>query len=140
MLTREKILELLQAKYPFLATEFGVSKIGLFGSFAKGQPDETSDMDIVMEFDHPIGFKFIDLVEYLENLLGRKVEVLTPAGIQGIRIERVAKSIAETDSFQTGDHLEVNLEKGEIKHIEPNKIYSTNPIPHLFKGLLRRGG
>jgi len=35
MLTRDKILELLQAKYTFLATEFGVSKIGLFGSFAK---------------------------------------------------------------------------------------------------------
>jgi len=99
MLTRNKILELLQTKYTFLATEFGVSKIGLFGSFAKGQPDETSDIDIVMEFDRPIGFKFIDLVEYLENLLGRKVEVLTPAGIQGIRIERVAKSIAESTVY-----------------------------------------
>jgi predicted nucleotidyltransferase len=96
MLTREKVLELLQANYPFLAGEFGVSKIGLFGSFAKGQPDETSDIDIVVEFDRPIGYRFVDLVEYLENLLGRKVDVLTPAGIQGIRIERVAKSIVES--------------------------------------------
>jgi predicted nucleotidyltransferase len=99
MLTREKILELLQSKYPFLATEFGVSKIGLFGSFAKGQPDETSDIDIVVEFGRPIGFQFIELVEYLENLLGRKVDVLTPAGIQGIRIERIAKSIAESTVY-----------------------------------------
>jgi predicted nucleotidyltransferase len=99
MLTREKILELLQVKYPFLATEFGVSKIGLFGSFAQGQPDETSDIDIVVEFDRPIGFQFIELVEYLENLLGRKVDVLTPAGIQGIRIERIAKSIAESTVY-----------------------------------------
>jgi predicted nucleotidyltransferase len=99
MLTREKILELLQAKYPFLATEFGVSKIGLFGSFAKGQSDETSDIDIVVEFDRPIGFRFIELVEYLENLLGRKVDVLTPAGIQGIRIERIAKSITESTVY-----------------------------------------
>ena len=96
MLTREKILGLLQANYPFLAGEFGVSKIGLFGSFAKGQTDETSDIDIVVEFDRPIGFRFVDLAEYLENLLGRKVDVLTPAGIQGIRIERVAESIAES--------------------------------------------
>ncbi len=96
MLTREKILGLLQANYPFLAGEFGVSKIGLFGSFAKGQPDETSDVDIVVEFDRPIGFRFVDLAEYLENLLGRKVEVLTPAGIQGIRIDSVAKSIVES--------------------------------------------
>jgi predicted nucleotidyltransferase len=96
MLTREKILGLLQANHPFLAREFGVSKIGLFGSFAKGQSDETSDVDIVVEFDRPIGFRFVDLVEYLEGLLGRKVEVLTPAGIQGIRIESVAKSIVES--------------------------------------------
>jgi len=96
MLTREKILELLQANHPFLAREFGVSKIGLFGSFAKGQPDEISDIDIVVEFDRPIGFRFVDLAEYLENLLGRKVDVLTPAGIQGIRIEPVAKSILES--------------------------------------------
>ncbi|MEW6003197.1 MAG: nucleotidyltransferase family protein [Nitrospirota bacterium] len=99
MLTRDKILELLKVKYPFLATEFGVSKIGLFGSFAKGQSDETSDIDIVVEFDRPIGFQFIELVEYLENLLGRKVDVLTPAGIQGIRIERIAKSIAESTVY-----------------------------------------
>ena len=96
MLTREKILEVLQVKYPLFAAEFGISKIGLFGSFAKGEPAETSDIDIVVEFEHSIGFRFIELAEYLENLLGRKVDVLTPAGIQGIRIERVAKSIAES--------------------------------------------
>jgi uncharacterized protein len=103
MLTREQILELLQAKYPLLAAEFGVSKIGLFGSFAKAQPDETSDVDIVVEFDRPIGFQFIELVEYLENLLGRRVDVLTPAGIQGIRIERIAKSIAESIVYVQAD-------------------------------------
>jgi uncharacterized protein len=96
MLTKENILEVLRAEYPFLAAEFGISKIGLFGSFAKGQPAETSDVDILVEFEHPVGFRFIELVEYLENLLGRRVDVLTPAGIQGIRIERVAKKIAQS--------------------------------------------
>ena len=103
MQAREKILGLLKAKHSFLATEFGVSKIGLFGSFAQGQPNETSDIDIVVEFDRPIGFQFIELVEYLENLLGRKVDVLTPAGIQGIRIERIAKSIAESTVYVQAD-------------------------------------
>lgn len=96
MLTKEKILKVLQAEFPFLAAEFGISKIGLFGSFAKGHPAETSDVDILVEFERPVGFRFIDLAEYLENLLGRKVEVLTPAGIQGIRIKRIAKDIAES--------------------------------------------
>jgi len=96
MLTRQKIVELLQAKSPYLAAEFGVSKIGLFGSYLKGQPDETSDIDIIVEFERPIGFRFFELVDYLDDLLGRRVDVLTPAGIQNIRIKRVAKNITES--------------------------------------------
>ena len=96
MLTKETVVGLLREKHPYLADEFGIRKIGLFGSFAKGQPDETSDVDIVVEFERPIGFRFIEFVDYLERLLGRKVDVLTPAGIKGIRIDRVARSIADS--------------------------------------------
>ena len=96
MLTREKIIELLREQQPYLGAEFGVSRIGLFGSYAKGQPAEKSDVDLIVEFERPIGFRFFELVEYLEQLLGRKVDVLTPAGIQNIRIEQVAKSITES--------------------------------------------
>lgn len=96
MLTREEIVHLLREKHPYLAAEFGVSKVGLFGSYAQGQSDEFSDIDIVVEFERPLGFRFFELADYLENLLGRKVDVLTLAGIQNIRIERVAKSITES--------------------------------------------
>jgi predicted nucleotidyltransferase len=96
MLTRDKLIQLLQREHAYLNTEFGVSKIGLFGSYAKGQPGETSDIDILVEFERPIGFRFLDLVDYLEAVLGCKVDVLTPAGVQNIRIDRVAKSIAES--------------------------------------------
>ena len=96
MLTKDKLIQLLQKEQAYLATEFGVRKIGLFGSYAKGQPDEASDIDILVEFERPIGFRFLDLVDYLEAVLGRKVDVLTPAGVQNIRIDRVAKSIAES--------------------------------------------
>ena len=96
MLTKDKIVQTLKEKHPYLAAEFGVSKIGLFGSYAQGQPDPTSDIDLVVEFERPIGFRFFELVDYLENLFGHKVDLLTPAGIQNIRIERVAKSITES--------------------------------------------
>jgi len=96
MLTREQILKLLQEQQSYLAAEFGIRKIGLFGSYARGRPDETSDVDMLVEFERPIGFRFLELVDYLESLLGPKVEILTPAGIKNIRIERVAKSIAES--------------------------------------------
>lgn len=96
MLTRQTIVELLQAKQPYLTAEFGVRKIGLFGSYAKGQPNESSDVDLLIEFERPIGFRFFEFLEYLEALLGQKVDVLTPAGIQNIRIQRVAQNIAES--------------------------------------------
>jgi predicted nucleotidyltransferase len=96
MLTKEKIITILQENYAYLASEYGVKRIGLFGSYAKDVPDETSDVDIVVEFDRPIGFRFAEFAEYLEHLLGTRVDVLTPAGIRGIRIERIAKSIEES--------------------------------------------
>ncbi len=96
MLTREKLAGLLREKYPYLVTEYGIKKIGLFGSYAKGTHDETSDVDIVVEFERPIGFRFVELTEYLEHLLGKKVDVLTRAGIQGIRIAHITKDIEES--------------------------------------------
>lgn len=96
MLTQEKITELLREKYPYLVSEYGVKRIGLFGSWAKGIPHETSDVDIVVEFERPPGFRFVEFTEYLEHLLGKKVDVLTPAGIQGIRIAHIAQDIQDS--------------------------------------------
>lgn len=96
MLTKEKIVELLRGEYAYLTAEFGVRKIALFGSYVKGEPTEASDIDIVVEFAHPIGFRFFDLVDYLETILGQRVDVLTPAGVQNIRIKRVAQDISES--------------------------------------------
>lgn len=96
ILTREKIVEILRESYPYLAVEFGVKRMGLFGSYVKGLATEASDVDVFVEFERPTGFKFVELAEYLESLLGRKVDVLTPAGIQGIRIKRVAQDIADS--------------------------------------------
>ena len=99
MLTREEIIKVLRSNYPYLISEYGVKRIGLFGSYAKDIPTETSDVDIVVEFNRPIGFRFIEFSEYLERLLGKSVDVLTPAGIQGIRIDRIAKSIEENTVY-----------------------------------------
>jgi len=96
MLTREKIVQRLQKERGHLAAEFGVRKIGLFGSYAKDRADDASDIDLLIEFERPIGFRFLELIDYLETLLGTKVEVLTPAGIESIRVSRVAKNISES--------------------------------------------
>lgn len=98
-MTKAEIIKILREKRPYLVTEYGVKRIGLFGSYAKDKPSEMSDLDIVVEFDRPIGFRFIEFSEYLEDLMRKKVNVLTPAGIQGIRIERIASNIRESTVY-----------------------------------------
>jgi predicted nucleotidyltransferase len=95
MLTRDEILTMLSNHYPHLAAEYAVKRIGVFGSYASDSPTETSDIDLVIEFDHPIGFKFMELNDYLEHLLGKPVDILTPTGIADIRLAHVAQRIKE---------------------------------------------
>ena len=74
METRE-IIELLKRHKEFLQKEFHVSKLGIFGSYARNQADKESDVDIVV--DMPSDFeKFFDLKYYLENLLHRRVDLV----------------------------------------------------------------
>jgi predicted nucleotidyltransferase len=96
ILTREKITDILSEKSEYLAATYGVKKIGLFGSYAKGTHTEASDIDIIVEFETPLGFKFMEFADYLEELLGKPVDVLTVGGLQGIRIPHVAQSIRES--------------------------------------------
>jgi uncharacterized protein len=95
-LTKQEVTEILRENYDLLASEYGVKRIGLFGSYARNEPTEASDVDIIVEFERPIGFRFTEFAEFLEHLLGKHVDILTPAGIQGIRIEKIARSIEES--------------------------------------------
>ncbi|NIM12149.1 MAG: nucleotidyltransferase [Candidatus Aminicenantes bacterium] len=93
----EQIKHIIRKEYPYLKNQFGIKRIGLFGSYSTGVANENSDIDLVVEFDKPIGFKFMTLAEYLETKLGRKVDLLTPEGIANIHVkstaERIKKSI-----------------------------------------------
>lgn len=80
--TQGSILSLIQEHMEHIRT-FGVKRIGLFGSFVRGQPDENSDVDLLVEFE--TGRKtfdaFIHLALFLEDLLGRRVELVTPESL-----------------------------------------------------------
>ncbi len=89
MLTREKITDILSEKSEYLAEVYGVKKIGLFGSYANGTYTEASDIDIIVEFETPLGFKFMEFADYFEEILGKPVDVLTVGGLEGIRISHV---------------------------------------------------
>lgn len=96
MLTREQALQRLRDHLGFLRQEFGVSRIGIFGSTAAGEADASSDVDIVVEFERPIGFRFMELAEALEALMERRVDLVTRTGVETIRLQGVAEEILES--------------------------------------------
>ena len=98
-MTREKVVGILRKELPYFISEYGVKRIGLFGSYAKGTPTKASDVDILVEFEKPIGLKFVEFAEYIERILGRETNILTPAGIESIRVDKVARSITESLIF-----------------------------------------
>jgi len=76
-LTKEKILQRLRNELPYLREKYGVEKIALYGSFAKGVQTKKSDIDILVQLVKPLGLEFIALVYHLEKMLGRKVDLTT---------------------------------------------------------------
>ena len=96
MINRAKAIEILRSELPYMADHYGVKRIGLFGSLAKGDQKVSSDIDVVVEFEKPIGLKFMELADYIEKILGNKVDILTPDGIKSIRIEEVARNIEQS--------------------------------------------
>ena len=80
--TKEEAAQRLQAARRQLVA-LGVTSIGLFGSFVRGQQTLTSDVDVLVEFDpdeHSFD-NFMDLSFFLQDLFGRKVEVVTPEAL-----------------------------------------------------------
>ncbi len=92
-MTREAVIELLGRERSYLAREFGVRRLGLFGSFARDESTEESDVDLVVELDRPLGLRFVELAEHLEAVLARKVDLLTPAGLESLRAGAVRREI-----------------------------------------------
>jgi len=92
VLTSKEIISILNEKKNILE-RYTVKKIGLFGSFAKDKQNKNSDIDLIVEFGNPDLDNFMNLIDYLENLFGRRVEVLTPIGVDTIRIKEVAEDI-----------------------------------------------
>ena len=80
--TKEDILEVVLRERKRLA-DLGVVSIGLFGSFVRGDQNPESDIDLLVEFipqKHTFD-NFMDLSFLLEDLLGHKVEVITPEAL-----------------------------------------------------------
>ncbi len=88
---RDEILRLLSEHRAELE-QLGAKSLALFGSAARDEARQDSDVDLLVEFERPVGlFEFVDLKSYLENLLGCQVDLGTPASLKPRLRERVLK-------------------------------------------------
>jgi predicted nucleotidyltransferase len=83
MKRKQEILSILKQLLPSLKQNFKVKSIGIFGSYAREEQTEKSDIDLLVEFEAPVGFfKFIELEDYLSEKLGVKVDLVTPDALK----------------------------------------------------------
>ena len=73
---REMILQRINSNLKKMRHDFAVQRIGLFGSIARDEGSSTSDVDILVDFSEPTFDHYMDLKFYLEDLLGRDVDLV----------------------------------------------------------------
>ena len=76
-LKKEDVLQILEKELFYLKEKYGVKRLALFGSFAKGHQSKISDIDLLVQHEKPFAFDFIELAYYLEGVHGRKVDLAT---------------------------------------------------------------
>ncbi len=96
-MTRAEVLDALRAHRPTLAERFGVVELALFGSFARDQATDGSDVDILVRFDAAPNWRtYFGAQFYLEDLLQRPVEMVTREDVRAEmrpRVEREAMDV-----------------------------------------------
>jgi uncharacterized protein len=97
---RSTILNILKKEKTFLREKYGVEQVALFGSFAIDEANSESDIDIIVSLSKPLGFTFVQLADYLEDKLGRKVDLVTATTLEMGRADprraHIARKIQES--------------------------------------------
>jgi len=87
---QDAVLQVLKQKNAEMERQFGVKSLLLFGSVARDEATPTSDVDLLVEFNRPVGyFGLFALQDYLEKLLGCSVDLGTPDSLKPYIRERV---------------------------------------------------
>lgn len=93
MKTLEQIKNVLKSQKQALREKYHVARIGVFGSYVRGDHTPASDLDILIELAKPLGWEIVDLHDYLEKILETKVDLVTQGAV--VRKELLWKSIQE---------------------------------------------
>ena len=76
------ILQVIRQIKPLLTEQYHVNSIGLFGSVVRADFTQASDVDIIVNFNQPIGIEFVDLAEFLEKKIKKKIDLVSRNGIK----------------------------------------------------------
>jgi predicted nucleotidyltransferase len=93
MKTLNDIKKILNRHKKELEDKYKVKNIAIFGSYLRGEQTEESDIDFVVDFREPVGFTFIHLADFLEEILGEKVDLITPDAIKPNRRKYIMKDL-----------------------------------------------
>jgi predicted nucleotidyltransferase len=76
MLTLQNILQTLRSHMPELQKKYPIGRLSVFGSYARGEATEKSDIDIAVEITGPMGLNFVAMADKIEDLFGKKTVVV----------------------------------------------------------------
>ncbi|MGZ3820498.1 MAG: nucleotidyltransferase family protein [Mucilaginibacter sp.] len=88
-----EIKQLLEQMNPELFQRFHVQSLGLFGSIVREDFSSSSDIDIIVDFNRPVGIEFIDLAEYIEERLRKKVDLVSRKGFKDKYFQAIEEEI-----------------------------------------------
>ena len=88
-----EIKQVLQQLKPELSKRFHVQSLGLFGSVVRDDFSPSSDIDIIVDFNQPVGIEFIDLAEYIEQRLQKKVDMVSRRGVKDKYFKAIEREI-----------------------------------------------
>jgi predicted nucleotidyltransferase len=95
MTAKEMILHTLREQRKLLAHRYPIRRLALFGSWARGDAAEESDVDILVDVDPSIGLRFIELAEELEQALGRRVDLVSRRAIKPAYWSRIEPELID---------------------------------------------
>lgn len=93
MITKTEILSKLAELKPILYKDYAVKEIGLFGSYSDNSNTEESDIDILIELEKPIGWKFFTLELFLENVFNKKIDLVTKNALKEQIKDQILKQV-----------------------------------------------
>ena len=93
MYTLEAIIEKLKKHKPELQKKYPVSRLGVFGSYARREATEKSDIDIAVEINGTMGLSFVAMADEIENLFGIKTDIIPLRSIKPHYLQYVEKDI-----------------------------------------------